>query len=165
MIACISPANSSYDDIVNTLNYASRARKIQNKITKNFKENDNDGQYKELIQSLKLELSQLKEIIRKQNSLLIASDNKNDNLLQINSVFDMTESLRKENNNNINSNKIKIISQVKQIKSAQNVLKNLTQIPLNINSNVNMDKYEKHLTNKFTSTEISLEELEKLVEK
>ena len=31
MIACVSPAESNYDETLNTLNYASRARKIKNK--------------------------------------------------------------------------------------------------------------------------------------
>jgi len=31
MIACVSPAESNFDETLNTLNYASRARKIQNK--------------------------------------------------------------------------------------------------------------------------------------
>ena len=64
MIACISPAPSLYDETINTLNYASRARKIQKKITKNVKEYENNPQYKDLIENLKLEIDQLKEIIR-----------------------------------------------------------------------------------------------------
>lgn len=65
MIACISPSFFSYDDTINTLNYAFRARKIQKKITKNIRDNDiNSGNYRELIYSLKLEINQLKEIIR-----------------------------------------------------------------------------------------------------
>jgi len=65
MIACISPSLFSYDDTVNTLNYAFRARKIQKKIYKNYKENDiNGGNYRELIISLRQEINQLKEIIR-----------------------------------------------------------------------------------------------------
>jgi kinesin family protein 18/19 len=65
MIACISPSLFSYDDTVNTLNYAFRARKIQKKIYKNYRENDiNAGNYRELIFSLKQEINQLKEIIR-----------------------------------------------------------------------------------------------------
>jgi len=31
MIACVSPAESNFDETLNTLNYASRARKIKNK--------------------------------------------------------------------------------------------------------------------------------------
>lgn len=65
MIACISPAPSLYDETINTLNYASRARKIQKKITKNVREIDNNNpQYRDLIENLKLEIDQLKEIIR-----------------------------------------------------------------------------------------------------
>lgn len=35
MIACVSPAESNYDETLNTLKYASRAREIQNKPTIN----------------------------------------------------------------------------------------------------------------------------------
>jgi len=31
MIACVSPAESNYDETLNSLKYASRAREIQNK--------------------------------------------------------------------------------------------------------------------------------------
>ena len=31
MIACVSPAESNFDETLNTLKYASRARKIKNK--------------------------------------------------------------------------------------------------------------------------------------
>lgn len=31
MIACVSPAESNFDETLNSLNYASRARKIKNK--------------------------------------------------------------------------------------------------------------------------------------
>jgi len=31
MIACVSPAESNFDETMNSLNYASRARKIKNK--------------------------------------------------------------------------------------------------------------------------------------
>ncbi len=64
MIACISPAPTLYDETINTLNYASRARKIQKKITKNIREIENQVEYRDLIDNLKLEIEQLKEIIR-----------------------------------------------------------------------------------------------------
>ncbi|XP_041844243.1 kinesin-like protein kif7 isoform X1 [Melanotaenia boesemani] len=37
MIACISPSSSDFDESLNTLNYAMRARNIQNRATVNFK--------------------------------------------------------------------------------------------------------------------------------
>jgi kinesin family protein 4/21/27 len=33
MIACVSPAESNYEETLNTLKYASRAREIKNKPT------------------------------------------------------------------------------------------------------------------------------------
>lgn len=37
MIACVSPASCNLDQTINTLRYASRARKIQNKLKLNNK--------------------------------------------------------------------------------------------------------------------------------
>ena len=37
MIACISPSHLSYEETINTLKYASRARAIKKKVTKNVK--------------------------------------------------------------------------------------------------------------------------------
>lgn len=37
MIACISPSSSDFDESLNTLNYATRARNIQNRATVNCK--------------------------------------------------------------------------------------------------------------------------------
>ena len=69
MIACISPAAHSYDETLNTLKYASRARKIQKKVIKNVKDNY-ANQYREVIENLKSELDQLKDIIKNQNILI-----------------------------------------------------------------------------------------------
>ena len=61
MLACVSPAYTAYEETVNTLNYASRARNIKKKITKNVKEVDlHVSQYKEVIESLRLEVERLK---------------------------------------------------------------------------------------------------------
>lgn len=37
MIACISPSSSDFDESLNTLNYATRARNIQNRATVNYR--------------------------------------------------------------------------------------------------------------------------------
>lgn len=47
MIACVSPADSNYEETLNTLKYASRARNIKNKPTINRDANS------ALIESLK----------------------------------------------------------------------------------------------------------------
>ena len=67
MIACISPSILSYDETLNTLQYASRARNIQKIITKNMKDLGNSkdiNTYKDIIDSLKTEVFQLKDVIR-----------------------------------------------------------------------------------------------------
>ena len=71
MLACISPSPSSYDETLNTLNYAFKAKKITKKVMKNIKEIDiSNFQYKEIIDTLKNEIMQLKKIIKNQEMKL-----------------------------------------------------------------------------------------------
>lgn len=53
MIACVSPADSNYEETLNTLKYASRARNIKNKPVINRDPNS------ALIESLKEQISAL----------------------------------------------------------------------------------------------------------
>jgi kinesin family protein 18/19 len=79
MVACVSPSTLSYDETMNTLKYANRARTIQKKISKNVKEVDvHISQYKDIIDSLKGEIEQLKDIIKNQQVQLCANANSNE---------------------------------------------------------------------------------------
>eukprot|EP01022_Parablepharisma_sp_SALTPOND_P018698 TRINITY_DN3099_c0_g1_i1.p1 TRINITY_DN3099_c0_g1~~TRINITY_DN3099_c0_g1_i1.p1 ORF type:complete len:751 (-),score=98.93 TRINITY_DN3099_c0_g1_i1:1161-3413(-) len=70
MIACIIPSSSSYDETINTLKYAERARRIKKQINANVKELDMDvAQYKEIIEGLKKEIAALKENEAKSSDL------------------------------------------------------------------------------------------------
>jgi kinesin family protein 18/19 len=61
MIACISPSVFSYEETVNTLKYATRARKIKRKTTRNVKEVEvHVSEYKDLIQNLRSEIQMLR---------------------------------------------------------------------------------------------------------
>ena len=63
MIACVSPYY--YEETLNTLNYAERAKKIKNKVCRHIKEREPDiGKYKKIIQSLKNEIAELKEKLK-----------------------------------------------------------------------------------------------------
>lgn len=65
MIACVTPSGMCYEETVNTLKYASRARCIQRKVVRNVKEVEaHVSQYKEIIESLKGEISFLKNQLR-----------------------------------------------------------------------------------------------------
>lgn len=67
MIACISPCVSTFEETLNTLKYASRARTIQKTVTKNINDFLSGGDfnsYKEVIESLKNEVKQLKDIVK-----------------------------------------------------------------------------------------------------
>jgi kinesin family protein 18/19 len=62
MMACISPAYTAYEETVNTLKYASRARKIKKKVTQNVKDVEaHVSEYKDIIESLKMQINGLRE--------------------------------------------------------------------------------------------------------
>lgn len=61
MISCISPSYLAYEETVNTLKYASRARNIKKKTVRNVKEVEmHVSRYKEIIDSLKGEIEFLR---------------------------------------------------------------------------------------------------------
>jgi kinesin family protein 18/19 len=139
MIACISPSVLTYEETMNTLNYASRARRIQKKITKNIKEIDNfSSQYKEIIENLKTEIKQLKEIISNQNILLrnrpIESLREDRELIKLNLNLNLNinnnNAFNNNNNNNNNSNNINYNTDNNNFNSNVN----------NFNSNNNFDQ-------------------------
>ncbi|KAJ1506199.1 hypothetical protein HMI55_001272, partial [Coelomomyces lativittatus] len=65
MLACVSPADSNFQETLNTLKYANRARNIKNKVVINQQGSMNTLEVQQLrtqINRLKLELSALKEV-------------------------------------------------------------------------------------------------------
>jgi len=70
MLACVSPSSIAYEETVNTLNYASRARKIRKKVMSNVKEVElHVSQYKEIIGSLRNEIELLKNQLQESKFL------------------------------------------------------------------------------------------------
>ena len=132
MLACISPLSSSYDETLNTLNYAFKTKKITKKVMKNIKEIDiNNFQYKEIIETLKNEIMQLKKIIKNQELKLkekIINDKEETNKENINI-----------NENEIMEKKINPINK-ENLKSAEShgkfESKNLTELSDNNNYQV-----------------------------
>lgn len=62
MISCISPASIAYEETINTLKYASRARNIKRKPVRNVKEVEmHVSRYKEIIDSLRGEIDFLRD--------------------------------------------------------------------------------------------------------
>ena len=94
MLVCVSPSADSYEESISSLNYATRAKKIKKKIYQNKKEidfldgnhniilklNNNNNQYEEIIDNLKNEICQLKNIIKEQESKLRNKNVINDTL-------------------------------------------------------------------------------------
>jgi len=70
MIACVSPGDNAYEETVNTLKYAERAKRIQKHISKNIREVAvHVAQYKDIINSLKSEIELLKSQLLSHGSL------------------------------------------------------------------------------------------------
>jgi len=64
MIACVAPGGNCFEETVNTLKYAERARKIKKVVNRNAKEIElTTAQYKEIVESLKSEIASLKDKI------------------------------------------------------------------------------------------------------
>ncbi|CAG9314949.1 unnamed protein product [Blepharisma stoltei] len=67
MIACISPSIIQFEETMNTLKYAERARNIKNDAVRNIKEVEaHVSEYKEIIQSLRQEIEFLKVQLNRQ---------------------------------------------------------------------------------------------------
>ena len=79
MIACISPSFLAYEETVNTLKYANRAKNIKKKVEKNVKEVDSHmSEYKEIIESMRNEINFLQnELNNKNNTNQICKLNSN----------------------------------------------------------------------------------------
>lgn len=77
MIACVSPAESNFDETLNTLNYASRARKIKNKPKVNRDPNS------ALIAELRQNAYELQKELLRFRKLLICNE------IEFKSTFDL----------------------------------------------------------------------------
>jgi kinesin family protein 18/19 len=65
MLSCISPSSLCFEETLNTLNYASRAKSIQTKVARNVKEVDlHVSHYKEIITHLRTENDFLREMMK-----------------------------------------------------------------------------------------------------
>ena len=61
MIACVNPSYTAYEETVNTLKYASRARNIKRTTTRNVKEVEmHVSKYKDIIDNLRGEIDSLR---------------------------------------------------------------------------------------------------------
>jgi hypothetical protein len=65
MLACVSPSYMHYEETLNTLKYAARARKIQNPAKRNIKSDKSSiVKVKKLIRELKIEVESIKSEIK-----------------------------------------------------------------------------------------------------
>ena len=177
MIACINSLSCSYsyDETLSTLNYANKAKKINKKVMKNIKEiNFNNLHYKEMVDSLKNEIIQLKNIIKNQEiklknqvypnkeiendikildkkGLILEKENNLDNYMSDQNVMDISienynKIIEEISFGNFDINKLK--SQIESIKRDKNHLEHC--IMNDNDNNVN----NKNISNKFNDIKI-----------
>ena len=177
MLACISPWLSAYDETLSTLNYAYKAKKITKKVMKNIQEiNINKLQYKEIIDTLKNEIMQLKKIIKNQEIKLkekIEIDKKeiNEDNIDNNEI----KSIKNQDNYEIRTNESHGNMEILTIK---NILDNNTRdtTPLE-NKEYNLSKTERNISifnekdikessyiSKINNSEINIESYNKYLE-
>ena len=138
MLACISPCPASYEETLNTLNYAFKAKKITKKVMKNIKEIDiNNFQYKEIIDTLKSEIMQLKKVIKSQEIKLKEK------------IINNKEEISKENTS---SNEKEIIENKMKIKDSESIQTNENH---NKFDSLNFTDNNKNISNFFEKNEIN----------
>ena len=185
MLVCVSPSSESYEESISSLNYANRAKKIKKKIFQNKKEinyeegnnysnkfqKGSNNQYEEIIDNLKNEIYQLKNIIKEQENKL-RNKNLNQNLINNNTLYLDEDSFLKKDNEEI-SDKLKkffndessILSNVQVAKSQKikNQKNNLNLIR-NLNE-INLEKYDIFFSEiKNKDKEIEISQLQKIIE-
>ena len=158
MLACISSLSYNYDETLSTLNYAYKAKKITKKVMKNIKEiNINNIQYKEMIDSLKNEIIQLKNIIktqeiklkeRKQTNTVVTENNndknKTNNNLIINTNNVINESQDVKNTRHCNDMGMDEVNISQQYKNGD-LEPNVECSNIDINSKINVEIYNKYI--------------------
>ena len=90
MIACISPYAGSYEETINTLKYASKAKNITKKVNKNVIETEmNVQQYKKIVDDLKKEIKSLRfeleektQVIHKGDSMVLSNSREKEKLFE-----------------------------------------------------------------------------------
>ncbi|CAI2383570.1 unnamed protein product [Moneuplotes crassus] len=102
MLACVSPSYSHYEETLNTLKYAARARKIQNPAKRNVKSQKKSiAKVKKLIGELKMEIISIKTEIKKvqeceepKNQICIVNTNRRNSFIEPNNYnFDSEDFL------------------------------------------------------------------------
>ena len=184
MLVCLSPCSESYEESISSLNYANRAKKIKKKIFQNKKEinydenngfnlsnkfGKNNNQYEEIIDNLKNEIYQLKNIIKEQENKL-RNKNISQNIIHNNTLNLDEDSFIKKDNEEI-SDKLKkffndessILSNV-QIAQSQKIKNQNLNLIQNINE-INLEKYDIFFSGlKNKDKDIEINELQKIIE-
>lgn len=167
MIACVSPSYICYEESINTLKYAERAKKIKKKTKKNIKEVEvHMSKYKEIIDSLKGEIDFLKsQLLTEQDKKTIRDRQKpkhmfNPHILESKTERDeMLEILQgKECEQNLHASQIiDNINCISDISILNQEIEDSIENEDDINANLEEVKRERdELENKLNSGDISV---------
>ena len=179
MLACISSLSFNYDETLSTLNYAYKAKKITKKVMKNIKEiNINNLQYKEMIDSLKNEIMQLKNIIKTQEiklkekvstNITVNENSNNKNKIKNNIIINIDNN-KSESKDIVHINNIRYYNDIENgeiINNQQYVKDDLEQKDLsqniNVNSKINVENYNKYIE-ELSYGNLDINTLKKIVE-
>ena len=179
MLACISSLSFNYDETLSTLNYANKAKKITKKVMKNIKEiNINNLQYKEMIDSLKNEIMQLKNIIKTQEiklkekvstNITVNENSNNKNKINNNIIINIDNN-KSESKDIVHINNIRYYNDIEKseiINNQQYVKDDLEQKDLsqniNLNSKINVENYNKYIE-ELSYGNLDINTLKKIVE-
>lgn len=124
MIVCVSPSSRHYDETLNTLKYADRAKKIKTKVIRNEHNLDRHvGSYLKMITEQKAEIEELRSRESKVINVALARVEKQrqscqsvleDALLNLRQTFEKTNPIRIQTTNLLKQMKL-VISQISQL--------------------------------------------------
>ncbi|KAL9649340.1 hypothetical protein ABK040_014642, partial [Willaertia magna] len=166
MIACISPADSSFEETLNTLKYANRARNIKNKLIVN-----RDPQSMQLAE-LKSEIQALKLALLQQKMLMTMNNNGNntiDNIINMEGYSSLEELLKFGDNQRFLSEVLLMNKKQSSTPNNQELLINNVNSLMNSNSSSvestlreELKLLKEQLSQSFTKTKELDEEISKI---
>ncbi|KAI9299028.1 kinesin-domain-containing protein [Neoconidiobolus thromboides FSU 785] len=135
MIVCLNPSSSYYEESLNTLNYANRAKEIKMKATKNMINiNTYFSQHNDIIQGLRDEIKKLKEQLKnKRETNVLQNQNSNHgNLLSLEKLqeYQTYRKVAKISYNKYLSKKLNVKKKEFIIKIIQDMMKMLNNYTL-----------------------------------
>lgn len=97
MITNVSPSSAQYEETLNTLKYANRAKNIRTKVTKNVKSVDEHvAEYQRIIHELRSEVSRLQEQLQEKESPVVPVQASQRNMMESQRHRTTLDTIRKD---------------------------------------------------------------------